>query len=121
MTEHSTTLVSPTPARRAATARQPQKEKSSNNNPVDATALRKTFSKLKGNEVVYTRGRQLFFCTADRFKTENFSWTGLQKITIVQLRIFITIHMSYYNFDSMRTLSLFFRNETLPPRNYGTQ
>jgi len=29
--------------------------------------------------------------------------------------------MSYYNFDSMRTLNLFCRNETLPPRNYGTQ
>jgi len=26
-----------------------------------------------------------------------------------------------YNFDSVRTLSLFCRKETLPPRNYGTQ
>jgi len=36
------------------------------------------------------------------------------------LRIFITTHVSYYNFDLMRTLSLFCRKETLPPRNYGT-
>jgi len=61
------------------------------------------------------------FCTADRFKTEKFSPTGLKKNTIVQQRIFITIHISYYNFGSMRTLSLFCRNETLPPRDYRTQ
>jgi len=37
------------------------------------------------------------------------------------LRIFITTQVSYYNFDLMRTLSLFCRNETLPPRNYDTR
>ena len=60
------------------------------------------------------------FCTADRFKIEIFSRTGLWKTTNVQQWIFITTHISYFNFDSMRTLSLFCRNETLPPRNYGT-
>jgi len=79
MTEHSTTLVSPTPARRAATARQPQKEKSSNNNPVDATALRKTFSKLKGNEVAYTRGRQLFFVLRTDLKLKIFLGPAFKK------------------------------------------
>ena len=61
------------------------------------------------------------FCAADQFETKIFSRTGLQKTTNVQQWIFITTRASYYNFDSMRTLNLFSRNETLPPRNYGTQ
>jgi len=35
--------------------------------------------------------------------------------------MFITTQVSYYNFDLMRTLSLFCRNETLPPRNNDTR
>jgi len=39
------------------------------------------------------------FWTADRVKTEFFLRTGLQKYTNVQQWIFITTHVSYYNFD----------------------
>jgi len=54
------------------------------------------------------------FWTVDRFETEIFSRTGLLKTPNIQQGILITTHVSYYNFDSMRTLSLFLPQRDAP-------
>ena len=89
---------------------------------MDVTVKRTYYEMLndKLRDRLYIRGRQPFLHCGPVWKW-NFFADRLSKTTNVQQWIFITNHASYYNFDSMRTLSLFCRNETLPHRSYGTQ
>jgi len=65
------------------------------------------------------QGSATFFALRTGLKLKLFGGPAFKNHKCSAMNIYYK-HVSYCNFDAMRTLSLFCRNETLPPRNYGT-